>query len=194
MPSMLRTGSFSPEAVFSSVERSVYVLVSAQSLDNLETETNVSQGSAVAVTSRIALTNCHVIEGNSIHFLVKNDKVLVAKIVYGQKDSDRCALTVDSDSLIPVAGVRLYSTLAVGERVFTIGSPSGLENTLGEGIVSGLRRKASIDLVQTSAPISPGSSGGGLFDAAGNLVGITTFLLRDSQNLNFAIAADSFWK
>jgi serine protease Do len=42
--------------------------------------------------------------------------------------------------------------------------------------------------------MSPGSSGGGLFDNAGNLIGITTFLLRGSQNLNFAIAADTFWK
>jgi S1-C subfamily serine protease len=48
--------------------------------------------------------------------------------------------------------------------------------------------------VQTSAPISSGSSGGGLFDAHGNLVGITTFMLRDSQNLNFAIAAEEYAK
>jgi S1-C subfamily serine protease len=48
--------------------------------------------------------------------------------------------------------------------------------------------------VQTSAPISPGSSGGGLFDAQANLVGITTFMLEDSQNLNFAIAGEEFAK
>jgi S1-C subfamily serine protease len=47
-------------------------------------------------------------------------------------------------------------------------------------------------MIQTTAPISPGSSGGGLFDAQGSLVGITTMVRRDSQNLNFAIAADSF--
>jgi S1-C subfamily serine protease len=47
--------------------------------------------------------------------------------------------------------------------------------------------------VQISAPISPGSSGGGVFDGAGNLIGITTFHLRDTQNLNFAIAADAYW-
>jgi S1-C subfamily serine protease len=42
--------------------------------------------------------------------------------------------------------------------------------------------------------MSPGSSGGGLFDAAGSVIGITTFHIRDGQNMNFAIAADTFWK
>jgi S1-C subfamily serine protease len=53
-------------------------------------------------------------------------------------------------------------------------------------------------LIQTNAPISPGSSGGGLFDARGNVIGITTMVLADegrlNQALNFAIAADEFWK
>jgi serine protease Do len=48
--------------------------------------------------------------------------------------------------------------------------------------------------VQTTAPISPGSSGGGLFDQSGNLVGITSFTLRDSQGLNFAIAVEDYFR
>lgn len=47
-------------------------------------------------------------------------------------------------------------------------------------------------LIQTTAPISPGSSGGGLFDAKGNLIAITAFFLKGSQNLNFAVAAEDF--
>ena len=194
MPARIRTGDLSPGAVFNAVEKSVYVLLSSTSAHSLRSKSPVSQGSAVAVTPRIALTNCHVLEGNTHHFLVKEDGVVAVTIAYGDKASDRCAVAVESGTLTPVAGVRRYSTLAVGERVYTVGSPSGLENTLGEGIVSGLRRRADLDLVQTTAPMSSGSSGGGLFDKAGNLIGITTFLLRDSQNLNFAIAADTFWK
>jgi S1-C subfamily serine protease len=194
MPSTLRTGSPSPDVFFSSVANSVYVLISAPSEQSIRTKSNVSQGSAVAVTPQIALTNCHVLEGNKVHFLMRNEAVFAVTVAYGDKNSDRCAVAVESGALIPISGVRPYSTLAVGERVYTVGSPSGLENTLAEGIVSGLRRGDGIDLIQTSAPISPGSSGGGLFDAAGNLIGITTFLLRDSQNLNFAVAADTFWK
>jgi S1-C subfamily serine protease len=82
--------------------------------------------------------------------------------------------------------------------VYTVGAPSGLELTLANGIVSGLRTRDHRRLIQTTAPISPGSSGGGLFDAHGNVVGITTMVLADSgrlnQALNFAIPADEFWK
>ena len=90
--------------------------------------------------------------------------------------------------------VRPYADVKVGERVYTIGTPKGLELTLAEGIVSSKRAADGTRYVQTSAPISPGSSGGGLFDAQGNLIGITTFMLKDSQNLNFAIAAEEYAK
>ncbi|HMH51250.1 MAG TPA: serine protease [Candidatus Acidoferrum sp.] len=194
MPAQLRTGGLSPEAVFNAVEKSVYVLVSSTSAARVRSKSAVTQGSAVAVTSRIALTNCHVLEGHTAHWLTRDETMIPVTVAYGDKKSDRCAVVAEPAQLVPVGGVRAYATLAVGERVYTVGSPSGLENTLGEGIISGLRRRGEIDLVQTTAPMSPGSSGGGLFDRAGNLIGITTFLLRDSQNLNFAIAADTFWK
>ncbi|TAN74284.1 MAG: serine protease, partial [Magnetospirillum sp.] len=84
--------------------------------------------------------------------------------------------------------------LKVGETVYSIGAPKGLEATLGQGLVSGLRTIKGLRYVQTSAPISAGSSGGGLFDAAGNLVGITTFHLRDAEGLNFAISVDDYFR
>ena len=90
-------------------------------------------------------------------------------------------------------GLRNFEELRVGESVYTIGSPSSLESTLGQGIVSGLRTVEGRHLVQTTAQISPGSSGGGLFDGAGNLVGITRFTLKNSQGLNFAIAAEDYF-
>ena len=192
MPGQLRKDVLQPEAIFDAVEKSVYILVSSTSADGKRS--TIRQGSAVAITSRIALTNCHVLEGNTVHWLTRDEIMVPVTVAYGDKKSDRCAVGAESAKLVAVAGVRAYATLAVGERVYTVGSPSGLENTLGEGIISGLRRRGEIDLVQTTAPISSGSSGGGLFDRAGNLIGITTFLLRDSQNLNFAIAADTFWK
>lgn len=77
---------------------------------------------------------------------------------------------------------------------WAVGSPRGLEHTLGDGLISGLRSTKLGRYVQTSAPISPGSSGGGLFDEAGNLLGIRTFMLKESQALNFAIAAEDFWQ
>lgn len=193
-PQKLCTATLTPDAVFKSAERSVYVLKSAPSEDDLRTQSHVKQGSAVAVSERVALTNFHVLEGNDFHLLIKGEHAYRATIAYAHQESDRCAVIIQSSSLTPVSGVRAFSSLAVGERVYSIGSPNALENTLSEGLVSGLRQRSGIDLVQTSAPISPGSSGGGLFDAAGNLIGVTTFLMRNSQNLNFAIAADAFWK
>ena len=90
--------------------------------------------------------------------------------------------------------MRPYADVKVGERVFTVGAPQGLELSLADGMISSKRTSDNWRYFQTSAPISKGSSGGGLFDAQGNLVGITTFMLKDSQNLNFAIAAEEFAK
>jgi hypothetical protein len=194
MPASVHAGGGSPDAVFSVVQRSVYVLLSGPSRDSFRTRVNVSQGSAVAISDRLALTNCHVLRGNHAHFLVRGKSVYEVEVAYGDILTDRCAVALRSGALMPVPGVRAFSSLVVGERVYTVGSPSGLENTLGEGIIAGLRRRGGVDLVQTSAPISPGSSGGGLFDSAGNLVGITAFLLRDNPTFNFAIAADAYWR
>ena len=108
-------------------------------------------------------------------------------------ETDRCILSVDG-SLAAIKAVRKMNDVEIGERVYTIGSPKGLSNTLGDGLVSGLRELKAITLIQTSAPVSPGSSGGALVDAHGALIGITTFILADAQNLNFAIAAEEFWR
>jgi len=95
-------------------------------------------------------------------------------------------------TLRPVPGFRRYGSLTIGESVYSVGSPKGLENTLGQGIISGKRELSGLKLIQTTAQILKGSSGGGLFDRFGNLIGITTFKLADSEGLNFAIAIDSF--
>lgn len=82
------------------------------------------------------------------------------------------------------------SDLATGERVYAVGAPEGLELTFSEGVISGLRDTEGVHMIQTSAPISPGSSGGGLFDVAGNLVGVTSFQAKEGQNLNFALPGE----
>jgi S1-C subfamily serine protease len=69
-----------------------------------------------------------------------------------------------------------------------------MEASLGEGIISGLRSSRNWRLVQTTALVSPGSSGGGSFDGAGDLIGVTTFQLKGAQANNFAIAAEDFWR
>jgi S1-C subfamily serine protease len=127
-------------------------------------------------------------------WIKQGETVVEATMVNGDNVTDRCILTTQSAMLQPVPGMRRYTDLKVGESVYTIGSPRGLESSLGQGIISGLRALERQHLVQTTAQISPGSSGGGLFDQSGNLVGITTFRLKESGGLNFAIAVDNYFR
>jgi S1-C subfamily serine protease len=179
--------------LFKQVSPSVYLIVAAKSEAALQSGKSVYEGSAVAITPTLALTNCHIIKGRRAVVLVQNKKMDAGIVVASDPRSDRCVIASQRMKLHPVSGVRPYSDVAVGEKTYSIGNPSGLVGTLGEGIVSGLREQRGVRYVQTSAPISPGSSGGGLFDEHGNLLGITTFKIDDAESLNFAIAAEDYW-
>ena len=192
-PPKTLTGALEPAELFRKVSSSVYVVVAGPSRELLS-RSNASQGSAVAVTDQTLVTNCHVLESAGFIAILQEEIVAEAKLVKGDPDTDRCVLQVHSGGLSPVPGVRRFNDIAVGERVYSIGTPSGLEQTLGEGLISGLRERDGVKFIQTSAPISPGSSGGGLFDRHGNLVGVTTFMLKEAQALNFAIAAEEYWQ
>ena len=148
-------------------------------------------GSGVAVSKFLILTNYHVIEGKD-YFRVKNGQFDErATIYWSDPDGDMCILRVGAGRLVPVRKFRFYDDIKIGEKVYTLGSPSGLENTFAEGMLSGKRTQDGRNYLQTTASISPGSSGGGLFDAEGQLIGITTFLL-EGNDLFFAIPIDSF--
>jgi len=111
----------------------------------------------------------------------------------GDPKSDACMVFAPIEAVVPDTFNAL--DLLPGQQVFAIGTPQGLEGSISEGIVSAKRGDPIFDrplLVQTTAPISPGSSGGGLFDARARLVGITSFRLTDAQNLNFAIAIHEY--
>jgi len=149
----------------------------------------VAIGSAVAVAPGEVVTNKHVVEAGTAWRVRQGRKTWPATLIHFDMDHDLCQLKADGLKAPPVL-VRTSSTLAVGERVYAIGAPKGLELTFSEGVISGLREYEQARLVQTSAAISPGSSGGGLFDAQGRLVGITTMFLKEGQNLNFALPGE----
>jgi len=88
-----------------------------------------------------------------------------------------------------ITNLKLSSTLPeIGERVAVVGSPMGLEQTLSEGVVSAIRHIPEFgEILQITAPISRGSSGSPVVNMKGEVVGIATFLLKEGQNLNFAI-------
>jgi S1-C subfamily serine protease len=173
-----------PSELFVKVSPSVYTVA-----------TRSTQGSAVAVSPKALVTACHVLARGRTVTLSNGASTLKAEVVGADPATDRCFLRVEDGELVPIPGFRDYSTLAVGEAVYTIGSPRGLTNTLGAGLLSGLRSgDDKTEYIQITAPLSAGSSGGGLFDESGNLIGVTSFTIRDSQNLNFAIAASQFWR
>lgn len=185
--------TLTPEELYKRVERSVFVVGAARSASDARAR-DIMQGSAIAISAHMLLTNCHVVRDRPVIVILQGHVIYHAKLVAADEVSDRCVLQSSGPALVPVAGVRPFGDLVVGEHVFAIGAPRALERTLTEGLVSGLRPEPGRNLIQTSAPLSPGSSGGGLFDEHGNLLGITTLAsLPGSQNLNFAIAASDFW-
>jgi S1-C subfamily serine protease len=176
--------TLTPSQLFNNVSPAVYAVMIRDQF----------RGSAVAVSPQEAITNCHVVARPESILLVNATKQLRAELASADRATDRCYLRALDGELEPVQGFRDYTTLAVGETVFTIGSPKGMVNTLGNGLVSGLRKSEDTQFIQITAPVSKGSSGGGVFDDRGNLIGVTTFTIEDSQNLNFAIAASQFWQ
>ncbi len=162
----------------------------------------MSQGSGVVVGKKEVVTNCHVVEkAAAVTVRQASGQAggeswrMTASLLARHDKRDLCLLFVDELSEPPAASVvRLGSAreLSMGEEVYAIGAPAGLELSLSRGIVSQLRGvfgKRSAPVVQTDAAISPGSSGGGLFNGDGELVGITTFKWK-GENLNFALPAE----
>jgi S1-C subfamily serine protease len=194
MPSKTNSRPLIAADLFRKVKSSVFAVLASSSIQTMKQKEDISQGSAVAVSNNKLLTNCHVFKNRSFIIIIQGKKVARAKLAGKDEISDMCVLSSKDLYLAPVAAIRKFADLAVGETVYSIGTPVGLQQTLGVGIISGLRRYKGLMLIQTTAPISSGSSGGGLFDSNGNLIGITTFLLKDAQNLNFAIAAEQYWK
>jgi S1-C subfamily serine protease len=143
----------------------------------------IAFGSGVAVAPNNVITNVHVIEEGDSWRVKRAGKTWTATVKYADREHDLCELEVDGLRVRGVA-VRASSTLEVGERVFAIGTPQGLEVTLSDGLISGIRDFDHSRAIQTTAAISKGSSGGGLFDSSGRLVGITTFFVKEGQSLN----------
>ena len=148
------------------------------------------------------ITNFHVIEGEtriSVEVYHQKDGQLErrsykdVRIVAMNKFADLALLKVDDKDAPRFQRVLVGDpdALAVGERVFAIGSPLGLERTVTEGILSTKTRQMNGSLyLQTTAPINPGNSGGPLFNLRGEVVGVNNMKLTFGEGLGFAIPSD----
>jgi Trypsin-like peptidase domain len=149
-----------------------------------------SLGSGFYFEKNKIATNYHVIENASkIVFKHIGSKTFhpVAKISSYSKSLDLAILSVKKAGN-PLT-IRSNSNVNIGEKIIAIGNPRGLEGSVSEGIISATRGDGNLKYFQITTPISPGSSGGPLFDENGNVIGVTTATLKDSQNLNFAMPA-----
>ncbi|ONI19572.1 hypothetical protein PRUPE_3G285500 [Prunus persica] len=150
------------------------------------------------------VTNYHVIRGASdLRVTLADQSTFDAKVVGFDQDKDVAVLHVDApkDKLRPIP-IGVSADLLVGQKVFAIGNPFGLDHTLTTGVISGLRREISSaatgrpiqDVIQTDAAINPGNSGGPLLDSTGSLIGINTAIYSPSgasSGVGFSIPVDT---
>jgi tetratricopeptide (TPR) repeat protein len=175
--------ALTPAQVFDKVKDTVVVVITLDAQGKSKV-----QGSGVLLPSGKIATNCHVVKGGT-SYQVGRDKLLVSATLFAEDgDMDICLLDAKGIQGKP-AHLGKAVNLKVGDPVYAVGTPRGLELSISDGIVSQLRG-GSPPFIQTTAAISPGSSGGGLFDREGRLVGITTFYLEGGQSLNFAMPVE----
>src|SRR5579864_5155491 len=167
-------------------------------------------GSGVIVdSSGYVITNAHVIEGaqrirvalplpmgdSAGQVPIGKRRILEARLIGQHKETDLALLKID-DTDLPTLSLLTQQRPQVGQLVFAIGSPEGLQNSVTMGVVSAVARQPdpskALTYIQTDAPINPGNSGGPLVDMYGSVLGINTFILSQgggSEGLGFAIPA-----
>lgn len=186
VPLLLATSASAETAsqVFQQVSPSVVVVLTYNAAGKA-----VELGSGVKLPDGSVATNCHVLKDGTRYRVRYQGKDYRAQLDKADWNRDVCALSVPG---LPAPPVVLGSTktLQVGAPVYAIGTPEGLQRTLSEGIVSSLRPVDGGSYIQTTAAISPGSSGGGLFDDHGRLLGLTSFFISKGQQLNFALPVE----
>lgn len=150
----------------------------------------VATGSGIVISNKgFILTNCHVIQAGtyySIRFENDPNSYFTKNIVKYHNLSDLAILQIDKGT----KPLKLYSDpqkLQRGQKVVAIGSPLGLFNSVSDGIISGFRDINDTEMIQFTAPISHGSSGGAVLNMYGELIGISTAGIDGGQNINLAI-------
>ena len=177
-----------PAEVYAKVAPSVW-RIQTYDIDGLP----IGLGSGVVVAADTLVTNCHVL-AKAKRVAVKKEKISIdAKLEMWDPQRDVCQIKAPNLGA-PAVQLGEAGKLLVGQNVYAVGNPKGLDLTMSAGLLSSIRRntKEQIILLQTSAAISGGSSGGGLFDDQGVLIGLTTIgsVSGDAQNLNFAVPVD----
>lgn len=156
---------------------------------------SITIGSGFWISSNRVVTNHHVIRGIKNLFIKqvgKKQLIKVKKVVIADSQKDLAVLEVEGNI---GRELKLSETsVAIGEDIYVIGNPEGLEGTLSQGIISQLRKIDGKQFLQITAPVSPGSSGGPVLNKNGEVVGVVVGSMSKGQNLNFAISVTELKK
>lgn len=181
-----------PEQIYEKVNDCVVVILSYDFDGNLS-----KQGSGVVISDKgWVVTNYHVFAECEKVEIKHNDKTISYSDIIGvDVEKDILILKID-ENIFPTISISNDDNLKVGQRVYAIGSPLGMENSLSEGLISGLRNvsKENRNYIQITAGVSPGSSGGAVVNSKGELIGISSSSLEGGQNLNFAIPVNDIFE
>jgi len=172
------------DQVFRKVAPSMVLVGAFDEQDNL-----VGFGSGVVMGPGQVVTHCHVGAAGPYGMVRRGDRTYSARVRFADKERGLCELDVPGLDA-PALQVRPLARVRGGTRVFAIGAPRGLDPTVSTGNVLGIRTYAGATVIQTDAATLPGSSGGGLFDEEGRLVGIATFQLKQGRHQTLALPAD----
>jgi hypothetical protein len=171
-------------------KKAIQSTVSIVALDN--TSQPLGFGSGFIIEDELIATNVHVIEGCSSAYVLVNGQEKKYKID-GYLSIDKSNDLV----ILKVSGLKQKSINLnqgnipeIGEKIYAIGNPKGFNGTFSEGIISGIRNFDKNQVLQITAPISPGSSGGPVLNQKGEVVGVAFATYSEGQNLNFAIPVE----
>jgi len=182
-PSLYTPYQKKPEDIFANVSPAIVYIATKTP----QGEEYLGSGFIVGSNGVIA-TNYHVIySAKQINVRLKNGDIYpVTGVIYHDVIRDVCILKIDANNL-PIVTLGDAHDLKIGETVYCIGNPLGLEYSFSDGMLSGMRDQKGAKWLQFTAPISPGNSGGPLLNSRGEAVGVVTFLMLGGQNLNFAL-------
>jgi hypothetical protein len=176
----LSTKQLSPEFIMGTYGQSV-----------VKIQTGFSLGSGFIVNPEgYVVTNFHVIDNAktiNIKMIEKKQYFNSIKVIKTDPVRDIALLKINSSETFPAVRLGDSDSIKIGEEVVAIGNPEGFENTIADGLVSGLRKHNGVKLIQTSVPVSHGSSGGPLLNKRGEVIGIVAAGLDKKGNINFAV-------
>jgi serine protease Do len=155
---------------------------------SVRTDQSLGTGFVVGNDGLVA-TNLHVVAGNSKITITLADhrEFEVVEIWNGDRQRDLVVMRIEAQKL-PVLSLGDSSAIHPGDTVVAIGHPLGLEDTVSNGLVSAIRKvDDDLTVLQISAPIAPGSSGGPIFNDKGEVIGVATAIMLGGQNINFGV-------